>query len=284
MEYQASIIDLIRKRKSCRTFIKKEIEPGEVQKLDAFISDINSAIDIKARFMLVKRNITENNKPEKLGTYGFISGADSFIIGIISKEEKKVEFFGYNFEKIVLFATDLGLGTCWLGGFFKRSDFEKKINLLNDEFVPIVSPVGYCANKRNIMDSAVRAIARSGTRKSWDEIFFDTNPGSSLKKDSAGDYKVPLEMVRIAPSASNKQPWRIIRDNYGYNFYILRTKGYELRNYDIQRNDLGIAMCHFELALKELKLEGRWQIIKKSQPSIEFEYIATWIPDREVLQ
>ena len=126
MEYQASIIDLIRKRKSCRTFIKKEIEPGEVQKLNAFISDINSAIDIKARFMLVKRNITENNKPEKLGTYGFISGADSFIIGIISKEEKKVEFFGYNFEKIVLFATDLGLGTCWLGGFFKRSDFEKK--------------------------------------------------------------------------------------------------------------------------------------------------------------
>jgi nitroreductase len=283
MEYQKLIIDLIRKRKSCRTFAEKEIEPGEVQKLYAFIVDVNSTIDIKARFLLVKRGITESKKAEKLGTYGFISGASSFIVGVLDRSEKKVEAFGYNFEKIVLFATDLGFGTCWLGGSFNRSDFEQKVNLSSGEFIPIVSPVGYARNRRKIMDSVVRTIAKSSSRKQWDKIFFDTNSGSPLEKSSTGNYKLPLEMVRIAPSASNKQPWRIIKDDYGYNFYLLRTKGYKLRNFDVQRSDLGIAMCHFELTARQLKLKGAWQTGIKDKISDELEYIATWVTDDKII-
>lgn len=32
-----------------------------------------------------------------------------------------------------------------------------------------------------------------------------------LEKEEAGNYEAALEMVRIAPSASNKQPWRILK-------------------------------------------------------------------------
>ncbi len=173
MEYQASIIDLIRRRKSCRTFIKKGIEPGEVQKLEAFISDINAAINVKARFMLVKRNITENNKPEKLGTYGFISGADSFIVSIINKEEKKVEILGYNFEKIVLFATDLGLGTCWLGGSFTRGTFSRAIEATARERVPAVVAVGRISNLSTARRGMIRRRVHADHRLPWERLFFD---------------------------------------------------------------------------------------------------------------
>ncbi|MHB1276002.1 MAG: nitroreductase family protein [Candidatus Humimicrobiaceae bacterium] len=283
MEYQKSVIDLIKERRSCRSFIEKEIEPDKVQKIDSFITNMNSAIDIKTRFLLVKRGVKESNKAERLGTYGFISGASSFIVGVIDRDEKKVEAFGHYFEKIILYATDIGLGTCWLGGSFSRSDFEQKVNLSSNELIPIVSPVGYARSRRKIMDSVVRTIANSNNRKPWNEIFFDTNSSSPLAQSSAGEYKLPLEMVRIAPSASNKQPWRIIMDKDGYNFYLLRTKGYKLRNFDIQRSDLGIVMCHFELAVKELKLKGAWQINIKDKKSEELEYITTWVPDEKII-
>ena len=52
----------------------------------------------------------------KLGTYGFIKGAYSFIASSTVREEFALESLGYQMEKIVLKATELGLGTCWLGG------------------------------------------------------------------------------------------------------------------------------------------------------------------------
>ena len=42
----------------------------------------------------------------------------------------------------------------------------------------------------------------------------------------AGDYARPLEMVRLAPAATNAQPWRVrkARDVYHfYAFYISRV-------------------------------------------------------------
>jgi hypothetical protein len=95
-------------------------------------------------------------------------------------------------------------------------------------------------------------------------------------------------MVRWAPSASNKQPWRVIRSDDAWHFYLQRTKGYGkgsmifnvLRLADLQRVDMGIAMCHFELAVHEFNLHGRWKIeepeIRKPENT---EYIVSWIAD-----
>ena len=33
-----------------------------------------------------------------------------------------------------------------------------------------------------------------------------------LTEEEAGDYQFPLEMLRLAPSAVNKQPWRVVAD------------------------------------------------------------------------
>jgi len=66
--------------------------------------------------------------------------------------------FGYLFEKIVLFATDLGLQTCWLGGTFNKGNFEQNMNLLSNEFIPIVSPVGTKKEKPRVFESAMRAV------------------------------------------------------------------------------------------------------------------------------
>lgn len=94
-------------------------------------------------------------------------------------------------------------------------------------------------------------------------------------------------MVRWGPSASNKQPWRIVHAGDAWHFYLQRTSGYGKDSLlgkligveDVQRIDMGIAMCHFELSAKELGLAGIWQNnepgIKK--PDQSTEYVVSWV-------
>jgi nitroreductase len=152
MEFQKSVIELIKMRKSWRTYDGRSIENITLQKLINYVAKINEEAKIRARFTIVNNNDINGKSRNKLGTYGFISGARSFIVGILDKQEKDAVSFGYLFEKIVLFATDLGLQTCWLGGTFNKSHFKQNANLLENEFIPIVSPVGIRKETPRLID------------------------------------------------------------------------------------------------------------------------------------
>lgn len=274
MEFQNSIINIIKKRTSVRTYEERVIDKETLQKLKCYISEINSTANINAKFMIVN-NESNDNKIKSIGTYGVISGANSFIIGIMEKNKNDAFEFGYLFEKIILFATDLGLSTCWLGGTFKKTDFEQFISLGENEFIPIVSPLGYKKGKPRIIDTTMRVVAGSNKRKPWNELFFDENLMPLVEK-TVGLYATVLEMVRLGPSASNKQPWRVVTDGSKFHFFLLRTKGYGLDSYDLQKNDMGIAKCHFELSANELGLKGIWSELDDVSIPNGWEYIVSW--------
>jgi len=290
MKFQKSIIEDVKERKSTRTYDPRAIETNSLDKLQGYIEEINKeAIAFSmanTRFLFMSTNEITNstiNQPlkdtesnEKLGTYGMISGAHSYIIGITDKNQNNPVKFGYLFEKIILFATDIGLQTCWLGGTFNREDFNKKVTLNDDEYMPIISPVGYKKDKPRIAEVAIRKAIGADKRKPWEQLFFDESVSMTLDKSKAGQYKTALEMVRLGPSASNKQPWRVIKKENRFYFFLSRTKGYGAAGFDIQKNDIGIAMCHFELAANEAGLDGKWTETCDITIPEDMEYIATW--------
>ena len=275
MKTKNTATELIKLRTSTRSFDNEGIEATKFEKLKDYIENINKETKIKARFILTT-NKNDSKDAKKLGTYGIISGANSFIIGILDKDEKDSVEFGYLFEKIVLFATDLDLGTCWLGGTFSKASFENNIELAEDEFIPIVSPVGNKREKPKLFDKVMRAGAGSDKRKPWNELFFQGESLVPLTEAAAGSYSIPLEMVRLGPSASNKQPWRIVKDKDDFHVFVSRTKGYGLTSYDLQKNDMGIAKCHFELVANELGLKGNWKSLERLKLENDWEYICTW--------
>lgn len=187
MEYKKSPIELIKLRTSTRSFDEKDIDSIKLRKLKDYIEYINKETNISARFTLTT-NKKESKDAKKLGTYGIISGANSFIVGILNKDETDSLEFGYLFEKIVLFATDLDLGTCWLGGTFKKDNFENSILLGEGEFIPIISPVGNKKEKPKLFDSIMRAGAGSNKRKPWSELFFKGNSLVPLKIKIASTF------------------------------------------------------------------------------------------------
>jgi hypothetical protein len=235
---------------------------------------------------LVAASEGDRSALKNLGTYGFIKGATGFIIGATEHAVMNLDDIGYQLERIVLYATDLNLGTCWLGGTFTKSSFAKKILSLDDEIVPAVISVGYIAKKPRTVEKLIRRGANADKRLPWDQLFFDRVLGVPLTREAAGDYSEPLEMVRLGPSASNKQPWRILKDRCRWHFYLQRTRRYKQRRSvrlftvaDLQRIDMGIAMCHFELTALELGLDGYWEITDPGfiKPDELIEYTITWV-------
>lgn len=270
MENKKTYEELIRLRRSCRTFGEQAV-PGEImQKLDAYLDQSTmEAKKIPARFV----RIDAMEAGGKVGSYGMISGVKDYIVGIADKNVLHIEDFGYAFEKIILFATGLGLGTCWLVGGQNKA-FEEKLNLSRNEVLAVVSPVGY-ARQPGFKEGLVRMVVRANKRKPWERLFFREMRGVPLSPEEAGAFALPLEMVRLAPSAANKQPWRVIVDGQNLHFCIERSSGYAGLPIDVSRNDVGIAMCHFELTAQENGLKGRFEEVAGVKTD-GLEYVRTW--------
>jgi len=288
MQFSQPVTEIIRQRYSCRTYQKAPITEDRRSALEELINHLPPGpFGAPSRFTLAAATQEDRHELRGLGTYGFIRGAPAFIIGATAGAPLGLEDFGYRMEAIILRATELGLGTCWLGGTFIRSNFARKIAASNDEILPAVTSVGGIASDPRGFDRALRLRIGAQDRLAWETLFFDQKFGVALSREDAGAYSLPLEMVRLAPSASNKQPWRVVKSGSRWHFYVQRTKGYleswvirkMLGVADLQHVDLGIAMCHFELAAGEAGSKGKWEV---SEPAIEkpdglTEYAASWV-------
>lgn len=280
--------ELIQKRFSCRVYQRRSLDAQKQQRITDIISSLSATpFNSHIRMKLLASSEQGHHNLRGLGTYGFIKNPPAFIAGAVRKSVKDMEDFGYLMELAVLQMTDLGLGTCWLGGSFTHSSFAKRIELADDELLPAVIAVGYISEEHYPPADWVRQLANARSRHKWEYLFFDGSFTQPISREMAGRYAIPLEMVRLAPSASNKQPWRVLRTDTGWHFYLQRTPGYGkglaslVVHGDLQRIDMGIAMCHFAVTAQELGLTGRWQINPPELPvwTGQPEYITSWVEE-----
>ncbi len=284
MDFEKKVIEIIKKRKSIRSFRDDPIPDEDYKKIEAYLQNEENLVGPrgkKGRFQIVpvNRDTTENGV--KIGTYGFIKNPRAYIVGIMENDKEALVEFGYIFEKLILYLTYLNIGTCWLGGTFNRNSFKEEIDLQGNEFIPCITPIGYSTENKRMMDKTIRFFAGSDNRKPWKDMLFLSDFNTMLTKEKAKDFEAPLEMLRMAPSASNKQPWRVLVDENKerIHFYLEHTLTYgEKLGFEIQRIDMGIAMRHFDLTCKRLNINGRWKTKKPkvSVPNEQFEYIITW--------
>jgi hypothetical protein len=284
--FNSSVPEVIKQRFSCRAYQKLPIAFEQACQLEAFIASLKTGPLLSPlRFELALAVQHDSQALRGLGTYGLIKNPAGFVMGAVGAGKNNLEDFGYGLEFIILYATSIGIDTCWLGGNFTKSSFSSRIKAGKDEIVPAVASIGYGIDQIRSKDR-LRQQAKSDSRLPWEKLFFLTDFGVPLTQDSAGSYANVLEMVRLAPSGHNYQPWRVVKVDGCFHFYVDRTPGYGpgspmfvlLGMADLQRMEIGIAMCHFELAARQNGLKGKWlvntHLIEKSNHALE--YIATW--------
>lgn len=270
------IVETIKRRCSVRTYQDKELEPDVRERLRSYMDNLENPFGMQVKKYIIDKKLASEG--EKLGTYGVIKGASTFMGISVPDKDLAYVAAGYEFENLILEATALGLGTVWLAATFNRDGFASAMGVPKDELFPAISPVGYPAAKRSLTESLMRTAMRSSSRKEWSTLFYLDNFQTPLSRDLAGDYTEPLEMLRLAPSDKNTQPWRVLKSGSDYHFYVTYKSGISRGEEIIKRVDAGIALSHFHQTALELGLKG---CFKQTEPeNIELPqntyYITSW--------
>ena len=266
-----NIAELINKRRSVRTYDGRALDESIKEQLLSYANAIQNPFNIPVKFKFL------DAKKDGL-TCPVVSGTELYVGGKIENVLNASVAFGYSFEEFVLYAQSLGLGAVWLGGTMNRSAFEQAMELGENETMPCATPIGYTAKKMSIRETMMRKAIKADERLSFEELFYDGSFDTPLTKEKAGEFAEPLETVRLAPSAVNKQPWRVVVADDAAHFYLKRSKGFSHEGkLDMQMIDMGIALCHFALTAKETGLSINFvQDDPKLISNDDVEYIASY--------
>lgn len=258
-------------RRSVRTFDGNGIPEKEMQALRDFAENTGNPYDIPMEFRIL--NVGEHGLKSPV-----IAGADWFVAAKMQRVPHFEEALGFAIERFVLDACSIGIGTTLIGGTMDRPAFERAAELGPGEAMPLVTPIGRPAKKMTLKEVAMRKAVGADKRKRFEELFFNGDFDTPLTEAEAGFLLEPLQMVRLAPSAVNKQPWRLVRAGDCVHFYRKAGKGFDDGPAgNMQRIDIGIALCHFALTAEERGIRIAFEI---SDPQIRtpegVEYEATY--------
>ncbi|HIX28269.1 MAG TPA: nitroreductase [Candidatus Blautia stercoravium] len=279
MKLPIPVVETVKKRHSVRTYEKRPLSPQDRGALLDCMNWLDNPFGVQVKKYITDRQL--NVDGEKLGTYGVINGASTFLGISIPDTELAPLAAGYEFENLILYATNMGLGTVWLAATFNRDSFSSAMNIPKDELFPAISPVGYPASKPSLTETLMRSTMKSSKRKEWESLFYQENFITPLTKGMAGAYADPLEMVRLAPSAKNLQPWRIRKAGDVYHFYVVYNPGISKGEEVIKRVDLGIALSHFHQTVMEQGLTGRFEVMPQEDVQLPENtyYVISWFAE-----
>lgn len=266
------IIDAIRTRRSVRTFDGEPLPDSLCKLLSDAVESATSPFGGDVAVRLKKFDLKGGYRPS---TYGIIKGASDFFLLGFGDDEASALTAGFRFEQVVLKAWQMGLGTCWISSTFKGSVFGREQIWPDGAMLKIVSPVGFPA-KQSILERVTRLSLGSRNRKSCGELFFSgdfRHPYSGM-----GDFATALEMMRLAPSSANSQPWRALVVGDTVHFY------YKPHN-AVSVVDCGIGLCHFHESELANSFVGRFfrAAAPSSAPS-PLKYLCSYIRSNGVEQ
>lgn len=215
-------IEAVRARHAVRSYQDKRIEKELVDKLEARIEELNKEGNINLQFIEDASGTFNKlfNKAVGLGS------APSVIACVGPEDETLDERIGYYGEKLVIYAQQLGLNTCWVGTFNRK---KIPVTLNEGERLVIAIAIGYGTTQ-----------GKQSKSRTADEVVIDLT-------DNAPDwFKAGVEAALLAPTAINQQ-----------KFEILYTRDEQVEFKDLggvlSKVDIGIVKCNFEIGVEDYK-------------------------------
>jgi len=271
-----SLFDVIRERHSCRTYDAKKIDSLVIAELKSYININNKGLFGEEIAIDIVEKGVGADKQIKLD-YGIISNHSTYIVGKTKSNTLSRMSYGFVVEKAVLKATALGLSTCWVGYF--ENEYFADIVMDSGTIIPSIVIMGY-QGKASMSEKLLKLTAGSRNRKEWSQLFFEDSFSVPLIPKNAGLYEDALEMLRLAPSSGNTQPWRVIMESSGKKFHFFKkpiSQRYEEKGlHDV---DMGIALSHFDLVAKQYQLNGNWERLPNIDKTYKgrVEYMVSWV-------
>ena len=238
------IIEAIEKRISCRAFDSKPIEQEKLDMLAQEIELINKESGLHFQLYGPREDGTVIEMNAKM-----FAGNPPCYVALVGPEgpipEEKLGYYG---EGLVLLATQMGLGTCWVASTYNRET--TRVELAEGEVLHDVVPIGYAPEKLPLKQRTIRSGIRSRSKKPksmWQ--------GPTPLAEAADWIKACIDSVCKAPSAINEQPVVFKQEKRSLPIRAELTQVKTGREY----TDLGIAKLHFELVARECGINASWE-------------------------
>jgi len=179
------IFDVIKTRKSIRKYINKPVEPEKIERIMTAAQQAPSWRNGQCwKFIVV-------NNPEKkkelircTGTFNrsWLGKEHAIIVACGNPEQSGVRNDKHYYmvdvaiamENLVLAATALGLGTCWIGAFDEEK-IKGLLNIPNNYRIIAITPLGYPAKKDSLMGQIAQRVVSSKNRKPLAEVYSMNN-------------------------------------------------------------------------------------------------------------
>ena len=206
-------IEAIKERHSVRNYLDKAIEQEKIDKLNELISKCNEEGNIHLQLC-----VDAGNTYNKLLNKAMGLGSAPSVIACVGPDDDMVEErIGYYGQKVVLYAQQLGLNTCWAGTFNKKGI---PAEVKPGEKVVISIAIGYGATQGKERKSKKLEQVTSGDNPYW--------------------FNYGVEMALLAPTAINQQKFEI-------KLEADETVTFKDKGGPYSKVDLGIVKYNFEV-------------------------------------
>ena len=228
------------KRISSRAYLDQEIEEEKIDALKEAIDEINKNNE---NFYLELHGPFKDAGKEVGISSSMFTGTFHYYVTISSEVNYLAqEYYGWYAEEVILLASHLGLGTCWVAGTYKKELVAD--TALEGQRNDAIIPIGYEMEKVPLKQRTIRRTLVSRNKKPKKLI------DSDVEFDDIPDWiKRGLDAVIDGPSAVNLQPV-----SFSYKDGVLRAHFDESVG-RWEAVDFGIAKLHFHLAVDEI---GHW--------------------------
>jgi len=243
-------------RQSRRRFLDRPLGDEDRRALEAFVVNIEQAVPFTHECRTLIRAV-----PAGLRPFTFF-GPTSFAAFAAPPSVLAEAHAGFLGELLVLRATELGLGTCWVAQF-RRLDTYQVVYGSAEEDAPktihAITPLGYVTEKVSGVSDRITTSIFSSRKKTVEKNL----SGDSLVEFPA-HLRNALELACKAPSALNAQPWTFrITDAWDrFTVEIAQPVGYEHRIWKHPEIDIGICAAHVWVALMSQEVEHELEIVE----------------------
>jgi len=254
------LFDLMRARRSCRSFQKRRLTEE----------------DREALLASSKAHLAEPKFSDGTIRLEYIDGpvtvwptvnAREFFIAIAPKEydRRAVMDVGRTLQHVVMDATRMGIGTCWIG---PGADHASIHELLGDRFDPdrdhiiCVCAIGYASRYKPAFIRLFNA-KFSNRRRPLDALFFTEPACTQPLNTTAAPFDQlgrTYEICQWAPSSYNAQTTRCVAVTDDgrvtrFDFFAATTSRY------YAAVAMGIWTANWELGCKAEAITGRWEFL-----------------------
>lgn len=238
------MIQAIEQRISCRAFEARVLEPEVFDALSEEVQRINEESGLHFQLYGPREDGTAIDMAPNM----FASNPPCYaaLVGPVGKDPE--ERLGYYGERLVLFATSLGLGTCWVASTYDAST--TRADIAEGEKLHDVVPIGYAPAKIPLKQRTIRTGIRARSKKHaalWN--------GPMPLNEAPEWIQACIDAVHLGPSAINEQPVVFVQATEDGPICAQLSQ----EKTGMEYTDLGIAKLHFELAAKACGIEGSWE-------------------------